>query len=108
MRVEINLPDDEDFKTKIQALAKSNNRTRKNWIETVIIALVNETNPVLIKPDKKEKLMAEPRNNDKPIIAPKIENPKNLIKHKLWQEGDPKEKTISFFVKYGCSTYDEI
>lgn len=41
MRVEIKLPDDKKFLEKLQALADAENRSRKNWIETVIIATVN-------------------------------------------------------------------
>lgn len=29
-------------------------------------------------------------------------------KHKLWKEGDPKEGSGSFFLKYNAMTYDEI
>lgn len=41
MRVEINLPDDKKFKDKLQALSDADNRSRKNWMETVIIQAVN-------------------------------------------------------------------
>lgn len=41
MRVEIKLPDDKKFKDKLQALADGDNRSRKNWMETVIISTVN-------------------------------------------------------------------
>lgn len=41
MRVEINIPDDKKFKDKLQALSDADNRSRKNWIETVIIQAVN-------------------------------------------------------------------
>ena len=41
MRVEINLPDDKNFRDKIQALSDDENRSRKNWMETIIIQAVN-------------------------------------------------------------------
>lgn len=50
MRVEINLPDDKKFKDKLQALSNAENRSRKNWIETVIIQTVNSG---VIKPNNK-------------------------------------------------------
>lgn len=37
MRVEINLPNDEEFIKKLQALADNENRSRKNYLETIII-----------------------------------------------------------------------
>lgn len=33
---------------------------------------------------------------------------KNIGKHIFWKEGDPKENTGAFYLKYGCSTYDQI
>jgi len=41
MRVEINLPDDKKFKDKLQALSDVENRSRKNWMETIIIQAIN-------------------------------------------------------------------
>ena len=41
MRVEITLPDDKKFLEKLQALADAENRSRKNWLETVIVTTVN-------------------------------------------------------------------
>jgi len=41
VRVEISLPDDKKFKDKLQALSDADNRSRKNWMETVIIQAVN-------------------------------------------------------------------
>lgn len=41
MRVEIKLPDDKKFKDKLQALSDAKNRSRKNWMETIIIQAVN-------------------------------------------------------------------
>lgn len=29
-------------------------------------------------------------------------------KHHLWQEGDPKENTAAFFMKYDCMNYKEL
>ena len=40
MRVEIKLPDDKDFLDQLQKLANAENRSRKNWMETVIINAV--------------------------------------------------------------------
>lgn len=41
MRIEINLPNDKKFLERLQALADAENRSRKNWLETVIITAVN-------------------------------------------------------------------
>ena len=42
MRVEINIPtEDKKFSAKIDALAKSEKRKRKNWIENLVITTVN-------------------------------------------------------------------
>ena len=41
MRVEINIPDNKKFLEKLQALAKAERRSRKNWIETLVINAVN-------------------------------------------------------------------
>lgn len=42
MRIEIHLPDDPKFLAKLQALAEKENRSRKNYLETIIIKHVNE------------------------------------------------------------------
>lgn len=47
MRVEINIPDDKKFLDKLQKLADAENRSRKNWLETVI---VNTVNNATVKP----------------------------------------------------------
>jgi len=41
MRIEINLPNDKKFLKKLQDLADAENRSRKNWLETLIIITVN-------------------------------------------------------------------
>ena len=46
MRVEINLPDDKKFLDKLQKLADAENRSRKNWLETLVINTVNTAAPV--------------------------------------------------------------
>lgn len=43
MRVEINLPDDKKFLDKLQKLADAENRSRKNWLENLVITAVNNT-----------------------------------------------------------------
>lgn len=43
MRVEINIPDDKRFLDKLQKLADAENRSRKNWLETLIVKAVNTT-----------------------------------------------------------------
>lgn len=43
MRVEIKLPDDKKFVEKLQALAEVDKRSRKNWLETQIIAIVEKS-----------------------------------------------------------------
>ena len=43
MRIEIHLPDDKKFVEKLQALAESDKRSRKNWLETQIIAIVEKS-----------------------------------------------------------------
>lgn len=47
MRVEINLPDDKKFLEKLQKLADAENRSRKNWLETLV---VNTVNNATVKP----------------------------------------------------------
>lgn len=42
MRVEINIPDDKKFNDKLQALVKADKRSRKNWIENLVITTVNQ------------------------------------------------------------------
>lgn len=32
----------------------------------------------------------------------------DLPKHSLWKEGDPKENSAAFVIKYGCSSYEEL
>lgn len=32
----------------------------------------------------------------------------NFGKHKLWKQGDPKENSMAFSLKYGCSNYTEL
>lgn len=43
MRVEITLPDNKKFVEKLQALADADKRSRKNWLETQIIAIVEKS-----------------------------------------------------------------
>lgn len=40
MRVEINLPDDKKFLDNLQKLADAENRSRKNWLENIVITVV--------------------------------------------------------------------
>ena len=44
MRIEIHLPDDKKFVEKLQALIDAEKRSRKNWLETQIIAIVEKSN----------------------------------------------------------------
>ena len=44
MRIEIHLPDDKKFKDKLQALADADKRSRKNWLELLVINAVNSAN----------------------------------------------------------------
>ena len=55
MRVEINLPDDKKFLDKLQALADAENRSRKNWLETLVITVVNNADVKTSKPAKESK-----------------------------------------------------
>lgn len=48
MRIEINLPDDKKFLDKLQKLADTENRSRKNWLETKIISLVKNAKDINI------------------------------------------------------------
>ena len=41
MRIEIHLPNDKKFLDKLQALADAENRSRKNWLETLVVTTVN-------------------------------------------------------------------
>jgi len=43
MRIEIHLPDDKKFVEKLQALVEADKRSRKNWLETQIIAIVEKS-----------------------------------------------------------------
>ena len=43
MRIEIHLPDDKKFVEKLQALIDAEKRTRKNWLETQIISIVDKS-----------------------------------------------------------------
>jgi predicted transcriptional regulator len=43
MRIEIHLPDDKKFVEKLQALADADKRSRKNWLETQIISIVEKS-----------------------------------------------------------------
>lgn len=43
MRIEIHLPDDKKFVEKLQALIDAEKRSRKNWLETQIIAIVEKS-----------------------------------------------------------------
>jgi hypothetical protein len=40
MRIEIHLPDTKKFKDKLQALADAEGRSRKNWLERLVLAAV--------------------------------------------------------------------
>lgn len=44
-------------------------------------------------------------------VSKKAEYPlteKEVTRHKLWKEGDPREGSNGFFLKYGAFKYDEI
>lgn len=43
MRIEIHLPDDKKFVEKLQALAEADKRSRKNWLETQVISIVEKS-----------------------------------------------------------------
>lgn len=60
-----------------------------------------------------------PASSNKATVAPKKKKTTKVPpttqtavsgaeKHELWKQGDPKEGSGAFFMKYGCSTYDEI
>lgn len=51
MRVEINIPDDKKFLDKLQMLADTENRSRKNWLETLVVTTVNNSDvkPIICK-----------------------------------------------------------
>lgn len=45
------------------------------------------------------------------IIVPKengVVEVHKTEKHRLWKDGDPKEGSMAFFLKYDCYTYDEL
>lgn len=52
MRIEIKLPDDKKFLDKLQALADAENRSRKNWLETLVVNAVNNTPENVVKKSK--------------------------------------------------------
>jgi hypothetical protein len=106
--------------TILQKSLKGKRRLPKKWA----IALRNyvETKQYLlsavisnITPSKKEIIEIVVNDLTKPtsVVKPK-EQPKsnftidNNPKHPLWKEGDPKEGTMAFFLKYDCNTYNEL
>lgn len=59
---------------------------------------------VLAKPEFK-KLQTETLKNL--ILTGQAELPKPS-KHPLWKEGDPKENSMAFYMKYDCYNYSEL
>jgi len=61
--------------------------------------------------EKKERILAErnglPKEKAKQAYPLKTSEV-NIKKHHLWKEGDPKEDSGSFFLRYGCFTYAEL
>lgn len=57
--------------------------------------------------DGKNTEKVEIKSKLKNIVEDVINSNKHL-KHKLFKEGDPKEGSAGFFMKYGVSNYDEI
>ena len=63
------------------------------------------------KPANKARIEAE-RNKVKdlpPEIRKQPLMPSEMVnRHKLWKQGDPKENSGAFFLKYDCGTYNEL
>lgn len=61
-------------------------------------------------PENKERILAErnelPKENNKQVYP--LQTSEVNTKHHLWKEGDPKENSGSFFLKYDCFTYAEL
>lgn len=53
MRIEINLPDDKKFLAKLQTIANNENRSRKNYLETIIINHIQKYDLSVPKATKK-------------------------------------------------------
>jgi hypothetical protein len=62
--------------------------------------------PVLssAKPLKPKKQPDVPKIEEKAALPPKIEPER----HPLWKQGDPKENSGAFFLKYDCNNYSEL
>ena len=42
------------------------------------------------------------------INEDEVKREAEINKHPLWEEGDPKENTMAFVMKYDCNNYDEL
>lgn len=56
-----------------------------------------------------------PLRDEKKVLVQKVAGqriseliPPIEVKHPLWKPGDPKEGSNGFYLRYGCSTYDEL
>jgi len=55
MRIDIDLPDDKEFQQALADAIKKSNRTRKNYIETIVMFVVLGNDKVLVNPEKSKK-----------------------------------------------------
>lgn len=77
--------------------------------------LIKEAQAKIVENNKpKEKRRIEKERNTPHDLGNKIQQPVSVEecvpegKHPLWQEGDPKEKSMAFFLKYDCYSYEEL
>lgn len=58
--------------------------------------------------------LPKPNKKKPPTIPKKPHSKKSNVKddktgnHSLWKEGDPKEGSMGFYMKYDCYTYEEL
>lgn len=69
-----------------------------------LISPMSEKGVGLISTYLSQKSPDGPKNQEKVAEPPKNEPQK----HPLWKQGDPKENTGGFFLKYDCNNYEEL
>ena len=96
-------------KTTLQKAISGERKLPKKWAIKLLETYPPPTRDVQVvypKGDKKEnehkqakKAIEEGLVKDIPFVA---------TKHGLWKNGDPKENTAAFYMKYDCYTYKEL
>jgi len=93
-------------KTTLQkVLSGQRKRLPKKWALKLleVYRKVDENN------SPKNKEMIEKKRNTVSEVSKSAQYPltPNEAKHPLYKEGDPKEGSMAFYMKYDCYTYDE-